>query len=109
MLRIRPLFCPRSAPVLIFLFLLFPLQYSVYAQEWAHRQEQNGIVLYESTAENEKEKNFMAVFTVAASLRSCISLLYYPQFHPSFMDGIATSELVSKTTGYRDSLFLPGR
>lgn len=94
MFRTRSLFCPRDTPALIFLFLLVPLLHSAYAQEWAYRQEQNGIVLYEDASENEKGKNFMAVFTVAASFKSCISLLYHPRFHPYFMDGIATSELI---------------
>ena len=94
MFKIRSLCYPFYAPIMGLLLLLFPLQHPSYAQEWTLKREQNGIVLYESAGENKKEKKYMAVFTVAASLKSSISLLYHPQFHPHFMDGIATSELM---------------
>ncbi len=68
---------------------------SAFSQEhWKLHQERDGISLFAKTPSEGKLKHYKAVFSVAASPKTCISILYHPQYHPDFMDGVKSAELL---------------
>ncbi len=62
--------------------------------QWTLIEEVGGISLYESDVRCDTLRNFMAVFTVPASVKTCVNILYNTEFHADFMDGMKSSELV---------------
>lgn len=78
---------------LLFAFFLYSTK--GYSQMgWTLIEEEEGIRLYESNIRNDTLRKFMAVFTVKASVKTCVNILYNTEFHTSFMDGMKSSELI---------------
>jgi hypothetical protein len=62
--------------------------------QWNLVEKRNGITLYESDDKCDTLRNFMAVFEVPASVKTCVNILYNTEFHTDFMDGMKSSELI---------------
>ncbi|WP_339793157.1 hypothetical protein [uncultured Imperialibacter sp.] len=74
---------------------LFLIGFTCHSQpQWTVLEELNGITLYESDQKCDTLRNFMAVFTVPASVKTCVNILYNNEFHTDFMDGMKSSELI---------------
>lgn len=79
-----------------FLFVVLLLKDSAgHSQpQWTLMEVREGISLYESAERCDTLRNFMATFTVPASIKTCVNMLYDTKFHTDFMDGMKSSEVI---------------